>query len=249
MSKPARPGICAADWLLHLLRQLARCAIGDFERSSRWPAEGVHALRVRMKKLRALLPLGRGGGSDAALGQLSELCRGIKDSVAEDRDEQVLCRLCLELCNEPPPWPRTLSPPASNRRRLRQEIRALQAALARLQLPELTWKLLRDNHRRALKRVRKARQRCLGCCAADAFHAWRKRVKTVLFQSLALSCWKGAGRRIRQARKLGRQLGREHDLALLCGRLRHADEVWQGRARGIRAMRSKLQRKVRRAAL
>ena len=217
MKRGWKPDETAEQWLTGWVWRLSAMAKRDVERMARSPEEAVHALRVRMKKLRAVLRLGRGEGVD--LSEIDTLCRAIMHGVAGARDDVVTDKLHWKLFHQAPEWRNERAVKGWSLAKVRREVDQLIRLAASTTFFGLTWAQVRANQRHSLKRVRKARRRCDESEDAAIFHALRKRVKVLLFQSLALPDSRGAKRQIRLAKALGKLLGREHDLAMLAENL------------------------------
>ena len=205
------------DWLAGMVWGLTMMACMDVERVASHPQMAIHALRVRMKKLRAVLRLGEGAGMD--LGGLHERCRDILKGVSQARDEVVMQKLYRKLFDEAAPWQIAQGKKGWSMARLRREVRQLERLAAGATYSGLTWARVAVNHADCLRRARKALKRCENSNDTGRFHTLRKRVKTLLYQSLALPESRKLRRRTKRAKALGKKLGREHDLAMLAKRL------------------------------
>ncbi len=207
----------AEDWLAGMVWGLTMMASRDVERAAIHPQTAIHALRVRMKKLRAVLRLGEGAGMD--LGGLHERCRDILKGVSQARDEVVMQKLYRKLFDEAAPWQIAQGKKDWSMARLRRDVRHLEKLAAGATFSGLTWSRVAVNHADCLRRARKALNRCEHSNDTDRFHTLRKRVKTLLYQILALPESRSLSRRVKRAKALGKKLGREHDLAVLAKRL------------------------------
>lgn len=240
-----KPQPSARRWLAGLLLQLATRAVADARRISRDHDNAVHMLRVRMKKLHALLLLAYDDPARAALEPVIKRLRAIKDGVAGSRDTWVTERLAMKLGEGLIPLtPQPAVPEWSVRKVLRQA-QALLAIIRDLPLPRQTWEQILARHERSLRRARRAMKRCRRSHDEEDFHRWRKRVKTLYYQSLALRYRDAADLDLRALDLLGRRLGREHDLTLLRVRI-PADEpsgIWRDL---VERRRRQLHRRLRR---
>jgi hypothetical protein len=228
MSKGCEDDMAAGVWLRRLVGNLSEMASGDARRMARQPVVAVHALRVRMKKIRALLRLGAVEGED--LEEVHRQCREIMRGVSTARDEEVMRRLYGKLFDEVPAWEREAEATQWSVVRVRREVKRLAEMLAGVTFSGLNWDVVRANFEASFRRARKSFRRCEAGDGPDSFHALRKRVKVMYFQSVALRQLRGAKRRIRLAKALGKHLGREHDLAILASRLAKAEEGGRRRA-------------------
>jgi hypothetical protein len=233
----------AGVWLLTRLRQLAWLAGDDVGRLAVCPAVAVHALRVRMKKLGALLGLGETEGNSGQLDAIMRRCRRLKNGFGRQRDDEVLRKLSLDLFGESGVWSSKRLVGDWSAVRARREVELLVRSLDRLDLSGLSWETLLENYDRSYRKACRAMWRCEVGDEAAVFHAWRKRVKKLFFQSLALHGLRGARKRIRRSKRLGRHLGREHDLALLALRI-PADRTGRARRERVEKKRLKLHAKL-----
>ncbi len=207
----------AEAWLAGLVWRLCAMAKRDVDRTARHPEEAVHALRVRMKKLQALLRLGLAEGVD--LSGMDAHCRAILKGVSVARDEAVMRKLYWKLFDKAPAWQGERVAKGWSVAKLRREVARLTRLAACTSFSALTWESVRANYALCLKRAQKALKRCEAADDAACFHRLRKRVKALLFQSLALPESRGVRKRIRRAKALGKRLGHEHDLAVLEAKL------------------------------
>jgi hypothetical protein len=203
----------ASEWLTALVWQLGRMANGDARRMAKERVVAVHALRVRMKKLRSVLRLGEGCGEDLRV--IEGLCRGISSGISGARDAEVMRRLHWKLFGEGPIWAGEPSEKGWSVAKVRREVGQLERVLAGVTFPGLNWERVRANHERCFLRVKKALRHCRHDNEPEVFHKLRKRLKLFYFQSLALAERQRAKKRIRRAKELGKHLGKEHDLAVL----------------------------------
>lgn len=212
-----------------LLLGLCRHARTDLQRLRRQPGPAVHALRVRMKKLRAVLRLAAPVLPPAALQTLRAEARDIRQAFGACRDAEVACRLAAKLAEQaalPVPVLR-LSPlaasPAASREELRRRLRRLETRLVGLPLAALTRAQLRAVWLEQYRRCRQLHRCCRREPDPEALHTWRKRVRELEHLGLALVALRvdqpAIRQRIRPARELGRRLGRLQDLAVLAAAL------------------------------
>lgn len=242
MKKP-RPS--ARRWLSGLLLQLAVRAVADARRISRDHDQAVHMLRVRMKKLHAVLLLATDDPARSSFQPVIKRLRAIKNGVAGARDTWVTERLAMKLGEGLIPLkPQPAAPEWSARKVIRQT-EALLAAIRKLPLPPQSWKGIASRHDRSFRRARRAMKRCRRSHEEEDFHRWRKRVKTLYYQSLALRRRQEITLDLRALDLLGRRLGREHDHTLLLARI-PADEpsgMWRDL---VEQRRRRLHRQLRR---
>jgi CHAD domain-containing protein len=219
-----RVSLTPGAWLGRIMASVCRCAAGDLDRLPSAPEVSIHALRVRMKKLRALLRLTEPQLSGAVRARLRKRMREIKNAFATSRESDVLQKLANRLKREhrlpraaflsgsPAALPLPL--PA-----VKRKLAALRRSLAALPLTGLTKDDLLTAYAARYRACRRAMKECSETAPAECFHHWRKRVKDWYFLSLALHRCRTARDHIRSAEKLGHWLGEEHDLSLLASRV------------------------------
>lgn len=250
MSRPADPlPPDPAAWLVRLLTGICRQAGADLDRMAARPAQGIHALRVRMKKLRALLRLGEARLPAEVRRALRRRIRQVKAAFAASRDAEVLRELAARL--QPPARPlqalnlpvaATPAPKPAAIRTARRRLAALQRELAGLDLAGLTREDLLEACVRQYRRCRRQWRRCRKQPDPEALHRWRRPVKELYYLSLALHRLPPAQALLRPARRLGRRLGQDHDAVLLEARLQGPDaEAWRA---AIARHRRRLRRQI-----
>lgn len=190
----------------HLLLQLAHQARNDLENIPRHPRRAVHALRIRMKKLPAIIRLVGsripGRSRKAVLGCAKQL----RKAFTTMRDAQVAADLGFAATA-----PGTADSAVPMFDQIAKLIRLLEAE----SLDGLASDDIRDAYIATYRRGRKRMKDCLRDPDPARLHAWRKPVKELYYQSLALHRVRGMKRRLRRARKLGRWLGQDHDWQLI----------------------------------
>jgi CHAD domain-containing protein len=218
---PTLPG----ERLCRLLLGLGHQACADLRRMRRQPGPAMHALRVRMKKLHAVLRLVEPVLPADMRQSLQAEARAIRQAFGACRDAEVAQCLAAKLAGQaglPPPalvLPALAPVPEVSREAIRRRLRRLQARLAGLPLGALTRASLCAVWVAQYRRCRRLGRRCRRDPQPEELHAWRKRVKELEHLGLALVALRvelpPAQRRICPARELGRRLGRLQDLAVL----------------------------------
>lgn len=230
----AKPGpTLPGERLRALLLGMCRQARADLRRLPRDPGPAVHALRVRMKKLRALLRLAAPVLPPEALRPLRADARAVRQAVAACRDAEVAQALANKLVRRhglPPLKLRlpTDSPPdLKSVTGIRRRLSRMERRVASLPLGTLTRRHLQEVYVDHYRRCRRLAGRCRRHPQPPELHAWRKRIKELQHLGLALVAlragWPATRTRIAPARALGRRLGRLQDLAVLNAAL--PDEV------------------------
>jgi len=195
------------------LKACATQAALDLRRMETRPDHGIHCVRVRMKKLHALLQLLHGG---IALRPLKALTRKLRRAFTLNRDRHVQAALVADLAGrEPPCRAAALKDSAAllgKARRLAGVASELLAGMASLDLAGLTWDQVLAAHARRYGRGRHQFKRCERNPSPERLHVLRKTVKDLYYQTLVLRRLKHARRRLGLAHELASHLGRLHDV-------------------------------------
>jgi len=211
--------------LKSLIASLIEHAQRDVARLETHEECATHQLRVRMKKILALLRLGADSLQEHTIQAMRLHIRAVKNACASNRDRVVRDRLVDRLARryhlsplhriehgQSPSQP----PPASF---LLHQLHALDQLVQTTRLEMLSPEQIIASHALCYRKGRRLMKMAFEGTQGDTLHRWRHRVKDLHYQTLALAHLPGSVRRVRRARKLGRILGREHDLANL---LRHS---------------------------
>lgn len=178
----------------------------------------IHALRVRMKKLRALLPLIESSTGTASMKAILSEVHALRQAFAPNRDRQVMASLLARFSSAgaaPCPSARLKSvrlPGTQKLRLLQAAARALTLRLQSLRLRPITPGAVAASFSKNYAEVRRRHDRCRRRPAPKRMHHWRKAVKDHYFLSLLLLRDR---RHCKSARQLGSLLGDLHDLELL----------------------------------
>ena len=233
----------ARNWLQNLLCQLAAHAIDDTQRMVTHRDAAIHALRVRMKKLQALLLLAVDKPEGTDIEPLLNHVRAIKNGFSGTRDAHVVERVATKIAKARLPLSPFIQHLTWTTEHAQKETASLLEEMKSLKLPRITWKEIANRHVASYRRVRKAMKHCAGSHDAEAFHQWRKRVKVHYFQSLALHRHRQGAKRIHAAARLASKLGHEHDITLVESRLDEARRGQQWKKR-LEHKRHKLHTKL-----
>jgi hypothetical protein len=215
---PSVPCSSAGPGLQQVLLSISRQAELDLQHlSSGDPHLHIHALRVRMKKLRAILRLIKSGLAPATLMAIQRNMRVLKHAFALNRDQHVLHALLVEfsegaaISQEQGECLINLPSPAKVHR-LQSTARRLTHLLTTMTLRPLTGNEIAQAYARRYAKARRWFRRCQHKPSASLMHRWRAPVKDHYFQSLLLL---RDQRHLSSCRKLGSWLGQMHDLAIL----------------------------------
>jgi hypothetical protein len=219
MKSDCEPSAASGRKLLSLIGGLLEAALRDVDRLKTHEAVATHQLRVRMKKLLALLRLGRARIPDETFEAIRMHLRAVKNACAANRDAVVRDKLVEKLSRRFHLSPRHAmhlagrhleAPPASF---LRHQLCALAQLVEMTSIGRLTADQVIAAHALTYRKGRRLMKESFDGAAEASLHRWRHRVKDLHYQTLAIRHLPGASRRVRRARKLGSLLGRERDLA------------------------------------
>ncbi len=200
------------------------------------PVEAVHDARKRIKKTRALLRLARPGMRKKAYRRHNRALRDTGRAMSGTRDADVVAEtvdlLAERFAGHVPEafFKRVKEPLAAAARESRTATDPDEHAADLRALATTNWtfkQLDEDTLAASLKRTyaegRKAFRRADADPSAHNMHEWRKRVKDLWYQQQLLQdSWPGVMKaQAKQARKLSKLLGDDHDLTVLA---EHVDD-------------------------
>jgi hypothetical protein len=249
MKSACDPSAASGKRLLSLVHGLLDSAQRDVRRLKTHEAVATHQLRVRMKKLLALLRLGRDCVPEQTFEAMRMHIRAVKNACAGNRDVVVRDKLVERLSRRFHLAPQHALqadggrpvPPSNSF--LRHQLCALEQLVERTSMEKLTPEQIISAHAMSYRRGRRLMRECFDGVSEVSLHRWRHRVKDLHYQTLAIRPLPGAYRRVRRARKLGSLLGRERDLANLSREPAYA--VKRGSwSHLIHEQRSKLQQRI-----
>ncbi len=201
--------------LLHLAEQARR----DLDAMASRPERAIHALRTRMKNLRALLLLLKSRIPKPARKTAAELAGRLKDGFSEQRDAHVLAALRAKF-----PGLGDLAagrkPAAANgvaSKSTKASASRLIRMVSKIGLDGLSWTDVSDGYLRTYRAGRRAMKSCECERTAKSFHQWRRPVKEIFYQSQALQPLDGMKQRRSAAERLSNRLGEMNDLHMLLG--------------------------------
>ena len=200
------------------------------------PVEAIHDARKRIKKTRALLRLARPGMKQKAYRRRNRALRDTGRRMSGARDADAVAGtvdlLAERFAGHMPEafFTRTKAPLAAAARdsRTATDPHEHAAALRALAHEDWTFKRLDEDAltaalRRTYAEGRKAFARADAKPSAHNLHEWRKRVKDLWYQQQLLKdSWPGVMKaQAKQAKKLSKLLGDDHDLTVLA---EHVDD-------------------------
>lgn len=199
--------------LLHLAEEARR----DLDSLATRPVRAIHSLRTRMKNLRALLLLVKPRIPKPERKTVSALAGTLKDAFSGLRDLHVLAALRGELSGARMivTKEKVTSQTAGRNRKAKADASRLIRMVSKLDLDGLTWAEVLPAYLRSYRAGRKAMKACERKRTTASFHAWRRPVKELFYQSQALQPLDGMKARRRAADRLGDRLGLRNDLHLL----------------------------------
>jgi hypothetical protein len=202
--------------LLHLAEQARR----DLDAMASRPERAIHALRTRMKNVRALFLLVKSRIPKPARKAAAALAGRLKDAFSEQRDAHVIAALRAKFPSlDDSATGRKSAPPDNGAgKSAKADASSLIRKVSKLELHGLTWADVFDGYLRSYRAGRKAMKAMKACergQTAKAFHKWRQPVKEMFYQSQVLQPLDGMKQRRSAAERLSDRLGEMHDLHLL----------------------------------
>lgn len=224
-----------------LLVQLVKQARRDLQKLPRHPEKAVHNIRARMKKFAAILRLVKKNIPRSMRKALQTSAKRIKGAFAAQREAHVAAVLSQKLGLKIPPGRKRKEPPLHDP--IFVEVTRLEELLAGLRLPKLDRKHLRRAYIRSYRDGRHALKACLDDPSQENLHEWRKHVKRLYYESLALhAAGHGMNQRIHRSHRLGHLLGEEHDLHFMQNAAAQSRET--SVVKKIKGRRESLRRKI-----
>ena len=206
-------------------------AAADGLRDDPTDAEAIHDARKRLKKTRALLRLTRPALKRKAFRSRNRALRDAGRSLSAARDAEVLAETVADLASRYPG--RAAFSPVHAVLVAREE--EPEGSVATLDsLIEASWPLARlepDMFAAALERTYVRGREAFAVAdrkpTAENLHEWRKRVKDLWYQERLLEeAWPGVLKaQAKEAKKLSKLLGEDHDLSELASTLRSDPEL------------------------
>lgn len=203
----------------------------------REPAEAVHAIRKRLKRLRALLRLARDGMDRAAVDRENRRLRDAARPLSEARDAAVLvaafealversgdlghpdavAAVRSALGEREADASRRLLGDGSALDTLGDDLDRAREELGGPAFDGVRWPTLRDGLRRIYRAGRRAFRAALDAPTDEGLHEWRKRVKDLAHALAVVEPIRPGAirRRADRAGDLADTLGDDHDLAVL----------------------------------
>ena len=214
--------------LLHLAEEARR----DLDSLAARPARAMHSTRTRMKNLRALLLLVKPRIPKPERKAVGTLAAALKDAFSGQRDAHVIAELRVKFSGlrESPAKKNAATRNVMGDRTAKADASRLIRMVSKLELNGLTWADVIGGYLQSYRAGRKAMKACARKPGVKAFHAWRKPVKELFYQSQVLQPLDGMKHRRNAAERLGDRLGTVNDLYLIHGvakKSRAADSVKQ----------------------
>ncbi|MEZ5387603.1 MAG: CHAD domain-containing protein [Prosthecobacter sp.] len=214
------PGLTGRSLKL-LLCRLCEAAHRDVSRFPQHEAVAVHQLRLRMKKIHALLRMAEHAVKEQTLHAMRQHIRSVKNACAVSRGNAVRDELIDKLAHRfhlpitrlPHPVTKACDHPSTAF--IRHQLLALEQLVKMADIEHLGEEEILVLHTRCYRRGRRLLKQIAETADEPSLHRWRHRVKDLYFQTLVLHHLPGARKRIRRSHRLGSLLGRDHDLAEL----------------------------------
>ncbi len=246
--EPDRP---AGEALRRVLLRLARSARRDLERLPHDSGARIHRIRTTMKKYRSLLRLARPELGRKCWKAALQHVRLLKDGLAGSRDQAVIYQTVRRLLGEAVTQRFEVVEPAAPVEAVAPEelltaAKELAAFTERLRLKKLSGKKLRKRWWKTWRKACRARDVAEATGGAEAFHAWRKRIKDLWYQGAALQALDAdIGKTLHAAKQLSDALGGEHDITMAIGSMQRLGGEERGK---LANNRDRLRRLARRRA-
>jgi len=239
-----KPGESLGPGLLRVIDALVQ-SVGD-RGAAPTPGQGeaVHAIRITIKRLRAILRLVRPGIGETIFEQENARLRKAAHRLSLARVRQVARRtlLALSLSNkheqeaaatvlaglEAATDPETSIEQAI--RRVASNLEQTRRNLHRLRIAETDWNIVEAGLRAVYRQGRRRMMIAFADGADEAFHKWRIRVKNLYYELQLLEpvCKKRTERFLSLLKELQEKIGEDHDLVVLKSQLRKAPETFGG---------------------
>jgi len=230
-----KPGESLGPGLLRVIDALVQ-SVGD-RGAAPTPGQGeaVHAIRITIKRLRAILRLVRPGIGETIFEQENARLRKAAHRLSLARDRQVARRtlLALSLSNkheqeaaatvlaglEAATDPETSIEQAI--RRVASNLQQTRRNLHRLRIAETDWNIVEAGLRAVYRQGRRRMMIAFADGADEAFHKWRIRVKNLYYELQLLEpvCKKRTERFLSLLKELQEKIGEDHDLVVLKSQL------------------------------
>ena len=201
--------------LLHLAEEARR----DLDSLAARPARAMHSTRTRMKNLRALLLLVKPRIPKPERKAVGTLAGALKDAFSGQRDAHVIAELRVKFSGlrESPAKKNAATRNVVGDRTAKADASRLIRMVSKLGLNGLTWADVIGGYLQSYRAGRKTMKACARKPGVKAFHAWRKPVKELFYQSQVLQPLDGMKHRRNAAERLGDRLGKVNDLYLIHG--------------------------------
>ena len=237
-----KPGESVGAGLLRVVDALAQSVGARGAAPTPGQGEAVHAIRITIKRLRAILRLVRPGIGEAVFEQENARLRKAAHRLSLARDRQVARKtlLALSLSNkheqeaaatvlaglEAATGPETSVEQAIGR--VASDLEQTRRNLHRLRIAESDWNIIESGLRTVYRQGRERMMVALADGADEAFHKWRIRVKNLYYELQLLEpVWEKRTERILSLlEELQEKIGEDHDLVVLKSRLRKTPETF-----------------------
>jgi hypothetical protein len=222
MAHVATDGSQLARRFHRFFRRLALQARNDLLRLPQHPNRSIHNLRVRMKKLGAVLRLTKARMGGEEYEKVLAESKRLKNAFARHRDARVAAKLSQKSGGGKKP---RVPMPSKAGQPLFIEVAILERLLNDTSFANLKPKDVLKAYVKCYRTGRKRMKKCLKNPVPELLHDWRGPVKRFFYQSLLLRHAKGARSRIDRARKLGKWLGKDHDWHLMAEMARKEQQM------------------------
>lgn len=221
------------------LSRLVKHARDDLQHLPLHTHHRIHVLRVRMKKLGAIMPLVRSRVPKRKYRAILDSARRLKNAFDQQRDANVAKKLSSRLGVHPG---KKASPPLHPVESLFIEVAILERLVRESGFKNLQTEDVLDAYVKSYRKSRKRWKACREDPEPEVLHLWRKAVKKFFYQSLAFRKIKGAKHRIRRSKKLGKWLGQDHDWHLMAQRAER--DGYPNAVKLLEAKRKRVQKRI-----
>ena len=239
MKREAQGGPPLERRFQRFLSRLIKHARNDLQHLPLHTHHRIHVLRVRMKKLGAIMPLVKSRVSKGKYQAIKDCTKRLKNAFDGQRDANVAKKLSTRLGVQAG---KKANPPLHPMEPLFIEVAILERLVRESNFRDLRTEDVLDAYVQSYRKGRKRWKACREDPEPDLLHLWRKAVKKFFYQSLAFRKIKGAKHRIKRSKKLGKWLGHDHDWHLMAQRAE--SDGYPNAVKLLEAKRKRVQKRI-----
>jgi CHAD domain-containing protein len=239
-----KPGEPVGAGLLRVVDALVQSVVDRDAAPTPGQGDAVHAIRITIKRLRAILRLVRPGIDETIFEQENARLRKAAHRLSLTRDRQVARKtlLALSLSNKPEQeaaaavlagLEAAMEPDTSDEQaigRVTSDLEQTRRNLRRLRITQSDWNIIETGLRAVYRQGRRRMMIAFADGTDEAFHNWRIRVKNLYYELQLLEpvCKKRTERILSLLKEVQEKIGEDHDLVVLKSQLRKAPETFGG---------------------